>query len=64
MDLVEQMAVAIGKESAALGVNMLFAPLGDLARELRYGRVEESFSEDVSFPKTLFGVVIVANILC
>ena len=26
--------------------NQIFAPLGDLARELRYGRVEETFGED------------------
>ncbi|KAJ9156912.1 Glycoside hydrolase [Coniochaeta hoffmannii] len=44
--LVEKMAATIAKEALALGVNQLFAPLGDLARELRYGRVEESFSED------------------
>ncbi|KAK3945551.1 putative beta protein [Diplogelasinospora grovesii] len=44
--LVQKMAEAIGQEARALGVNQLFAPLGDLARELRYGRVEESFSED------------------
>lgn len=41
------MATAIGQEASTFGVNMLFAPLGDLARELRYGRVEECFSEDV-----------------
>lgn len=40
------MARAIATESLALGVNQLFAPLADLARELRYGRVEECFSED------------------
>ena len=45
-DLIEQMATVIGTESAALGVSQIFAPLGDLARELRYGRVEETFSED------------------
>ena len=45
-DLVEQMAAAIAQESLALGVNQLFAPLADLARELRYGRVEETFGED------------------
>ncbi len=44
--LVQNMAKAIAQEALALGVNQLFAPLGDLARELRYGRVEESFSED------------------
>ena len=46
LDLVRKMAAAIGQEARALGVNQLFAPLGDLARELRYGRVEESFGED------------------
>lgn len=40
------MGGAIAQESLALGVNQLFAPLGDLARELRYGRVEETFGED------------------
>jgi beta-glucosidase len=44
--LVQQMACTIAREALALGVNQLFAPLGDLARELRYGRVEETFGED------------------
>jgi beta-glucosidase len=44
--LVAKMGAAIAQESLALGVNQLFAPLGDLARELRYGRVEETFGED------------------
>ncbi|KAF9891014.1 hypothetical protein FE257_005271 [Aspergillus nanangensis] len=45
-DLVEKMAALIGQESSALGVNQLFAPVVDLAREPRFGRVEEMFSED------------------
>jgi beta-glucosidase len=45
-DLVEKMAAAIAQESLALGVNNIFAPLADLARELRFGRVEETFGED------------------
>ncbi|EHK96474.1 putative Periplasmic beta-glucosidase [Glarea lozoyensis 74030] len=40
------MGAAIAQESLALGVNQIFGPLGDLARELRYGRVEETFGED------------------
>jgi beta-glucosidase len=40
------MAVQIGKEAKTLGVSQLFAPLADLARELRYGRVEETYGED------------------
>jgi beta-glucosidase len=45
-DLVQKMAGVIAQEALALGVNQLFAPLADLARELRYGRVEETFGED------------------
>ncbi|KAK9772908.1 putative Fibronectin type III-like domain-containing protein [Seiridium cardinale] len=45
-ELVEKMAAAIAQESLALGVNNIFAPLADLARELRFGRVEETFGED------------------
>jgi beta-glucosidase len=45
-DLIKKMGAAIAQEALALGVNQIFAPLGDLARELRYGRVEESFGED------------------
>ena len=44
--LVEKMANAIAVEAAALGVNQLFSPVVDLARELRFGRVEETFGED------------------
>ena len=45
-DLIEKMAKAIAQEALALGVNHIFAPLADLARELRFGRVEETFGED------------------
>ncbi|KAF2203558.1 glycoside hydrolase [Delitschia confertaspora ATCC 74209] len=45
-ELIQKMGAAIAEESLALGVNQLFAPLADLARELRYGRVEETFGED------------------
>jgi beta-glucosidase len=30
----------------ALGINQIFAPVVDLARELRFGRVEETYGED------------------
>ncbi|KAL6710870.1 hypothetical protein ACN47E_007927 [Coniothyrium glycines] len=45
-ELIHDMAVVIGKESQALGINQMFAPVVDLARELRFGRVEETFGED------------------
>lgn len=44
--LVLKMGAAIAQEASALGINQIFGPLGDLARELRYGRVEETFGED------------------
>ncbi|POS79651.1 glycosyl hydrolase family 3 [Diaporthe helianthi] len=45
-DLVEKMGRAIAQEALALGVNNIFAPVVDLARELRFGRVEETYGED------------------
>lgn len=45
-ELIEKMAAAIAQEALALGVNQIFAPVVDLARELRFGRVEETFGED------------------
>ena len=44
--LVQEMAELIAQEAQALGINQLFAPVVDLARELRYGRVEETYGED------------------
>lgn len=43
---IQQMGMQIGREATTLGASQLFAPLADLARELRYGRVEETFGED------------------
>lgn len=45
-DLVAQMADTIATEALALGITQVFAPVVDLARELRFGRVEETFGED------------------
>ncbi|KAG9254662.1 family 3 glycoside hydrolase [Emericellopsis atlantica] len=45
-ELVEKMARVIATEAKSLGVNQLFAPVVDLAREQRFGRVEETFGED------------------
>ncbi|KAJ5482586.1 hypothetical protein N7475_001398 [Penicillium sp. IBT 31633x] len=46
LDLIEKMAEIVAQEAKALGVNQIFAPVVDLAREPRFGRVEETFSED------------------
>lgn len=44
--LVKKFARVVAQEAKALGVNQIFAPVQDLARELRHGRVEETFGED------------------
>lgn len=43
---IQAMGLQIATEARSLGVSQVFAPLADLARELRYGRVEETFGED------------------
>ncbi|KAF9530879.1 glycoside hydrolase [Crepidotus variabilis] len=45
-DLVKQVANVTSTEAEALGINHIFAPVLDLSRELRWGRVEENFGED------------------
>ncbi|KAG5633968.1 hypothetical protein H0H81_004130, partial [Sphagnurus paluster] len=45
-DLVSKVADITAKEAEGLGINHIFAPVLDLARELRWGRVEEGFGED------------------
>ncbi|KAF9635409.1 putative glycoside hydrolase family 3 protein [Lasiodiplodia theobromae] len=45
-ELIGEMADIIAEEALALGINQIFAPVVDLARELRFGRVEETYGED------------------
>ncbi len=44
--IAEQTGAAIAAEARATGVDMILAPVLDLAREPRWGRVEEDFGED------------------
>src|SRR4051812_25746231 len=44
--LVEEMAAAIGRDMAALGVHQGLAPVVDVVRDYRWGRVEETMGED------------------
>ncbi|TFK98582.1 glycoside hydrolase family 3 protein [Pterulicium gracile] len=46
VELMHQAAETIAAEAEGLGINHLFAPVLDLGRELRWGRVEEGFGED------------------
>lgn len=45
-DLVHRTAGVIAAESKAAGVDQVLSPVLDLARELRWGRVEETYGED------------------
>ncbi|WES63133.1 glycoside hydrolase family 3 N-terminal domain-containing protein [Microbacter sp. GSS18] len=45
-DLVEEMARRIGADLRALGVHQGLAPVVDVVRDARWGRVEECISED------------------
>ena len=44
--LIHQMFTVVGKEARAGGISMVLAPVFDLARDPRFGRVEEMYSED------------------
>ena len=43
--LIQEMACAIARESSAMGAAQALSPLFDLARDARYGRVEECYGE-------------------
>ncbi|KAG8718106.1 hypothetical protein FRC08_005946 [Ceratobasidium sp. 394] len=45
-DLVKKVATAVTNEAEPFGISHIFAPVVDLSRELRWGRVEENFGED------------------
>lgn len=45
-DLLYSVAASISEEAEGLGVSQIFAPVLDMSRELRWGRVEENYGED------------------
>ena len=45
-DLLFKVSSAISDEAEGLGISHIFAPVLDLSRELRWGRVEENYGED------------------
>jgi beta-glucosidase len=45
-ELARQTGAAIATETRATGVDMILAPVLDLARDPRWGRIEEDFGED------------------
>ncbi|WP_433496371.1 glycoside hydrolase family 3 N-terminal domain-containing protein [Sphaerimonospora sp. CA-214678] len=52
-DLVERMSVAIGRDMRAVGVHQGLAPVLDVVRDYRWGRVEETMGEDPYLVATL-----------
>lgn len=44
--LVRRMTEAAGEEAKAIGIHQILSPVLDIARELRWGRIEETFGED------------------
>lgn len=44
--LIERMTRAAGEEAQAIGIHQILSPVLDIARELRWGRIEETFGED------------------
>ena len=55
------MGAIIGQEARAVGVQQVFAPMLGLARDPRWGRVEESYGED-SYLATQMGVAYINGI--
>ena len=45
-DLIEQIFAVVARETRSRGSNYAYAPVLDLARDARWGRVEETFGED------------------
>ena len=45
-NMLKSVANVIASEAEGLGINHMFAPVLDLSRELKWGRVEENFGED------------------
>lgn len=57
-ELTHQVGEAIGHETRALGMHEILAPNLDIARELRWGRVEETFGEDTYLASRMAAAII------
>ncbi len=58
VELVEQIFSVVAKETRARGSNYVYTPVLDLARDPRWGRVEETFGED-PYLVTMIGLAAV-----
>lgn len=57
-ELIHQVGRAIGAETRALGMHEILAPNLDVAREPRWGRVEETFGEDTYLSSRMAAAII------
>lgn len=57
-ELVHEVGRAIGAEARALGVHEILAPNLDVAREPRWGRIEETFGEDTYLSSRMAAAII------
>lgn len=60
-DLVKQAGIIVGREAKALGYNNVYAPILDLARDPRWGRVLECYGEE-PYHATQLGIGMVEGI--
>lgn len=57
-DLMEEVGRTIAEELRAVGAGISYGPVIDLARELRWSRVEETYGEDPCLTSTMAGGVV------
>ena len=57
-DLVRLVGEAIGRETRALGMHEILAPNLDVARESRWGRIEETFGEDTYLSSRMAAAIV------
>lgn len=56
--LVKECARIAAREAATVGINWTFAPMIDIARDPRWGRIAESFGEDVYLSSRLGAAMV------
>ena len=57
-DLIKRIGEAIGRETRSLGMHEILAPNLDVARESRWGRIEETFGEDTYLSSRMAAAII------
>lgn len=56
--LMERIGTAVGEELRAVGACVAYGPVVDIARELRWSRVEETFGEDTYLTSVMAGNLV------